>query len=202
MLKAMIEYNKQTDNDLWKLIKQDDQKAFRALFDRFWSKVFTTAFKYLKDKDTCAEIVNDLFLNIWNKRNQLEIESFQAYLTSSARYHVYKKLKSLKASPLELIENYDLLVDRPESSNPIDDKIKYQELESRIDTYLTDLPKRCREIFIMSRKENLSNDEIAEKLNISKRTVENQLTHALKHLRNALKDSSIILVLLRIMDNF
>ncbi len=198
----MLGYEKLTDNELWKLIKQHDQKAFRALFDMYWSKVFTTAFRYLKDKDACAEIVNDLFLNIWNKREQLEIVSLQAYLTSSARYHVYKKLKTIKTSPLELVENYDLLIDRIESNNPIDDKIKYQELEIRIDTYLTDLPKRCREIFIMSRKENLSNDEIAKKLNISKRTVENQLTHALKHLRNALKDLSIILVLLRIMDNY
>ncbi|MRX46265.1 RNA polymerase sigma factor [Pedobacter puniceum] len=198
----MLGYDKLTDNELWKLIKKHDQKAFRALFDMYWSKVFTTAFRYLKDKDTCTEIVNDLFLNIWNKREQLEIESLQAYLTSSARYHVYKKLKALKTSPLELVENYDLLIDKPENGNPIDDKIKYQELESRIDTYLTNLPKRCREIFIMSRKENLSNDEIAEKLNISKRTVENQLTHALKHLRNCLKDLSIILVLLRIMDNY
>lgn len=182
----MIGYDKQTDNDLWELIKQDNQKAFKALFDRFWSKVFTTAYKYLKDKDACSEIVNDLFLNIWNKRNQLEIEAFQAYLTSSARYHVYKKLKRLKASPLILVENYDLLIDGLESTNSIDDKIKYQELEIKIDTYLTYLPKRCKEIFIMSRKESLSNGEIAKKLDISKRTVENQLTHALKHLRNAL----------------
>ncbi|QEK50970.1 RNA polymerase sigma-70 factor [Pedobacter aquae] len=198
----MLGYDKLTDNELWKLIKQHDQKAFRALFDMYWSKVFTTAFRYLKDKDACTEIVNDLFLNIWNKREQLEIESLQAYLTSSARYHVYKKLKAIKTSPLELVENYDLLDDKADNANPIDDKIKYLDLENRIDSYLTALPKRCREIFIMSRKENLSNDEIAQKLNISKRTVENQLTHALKHLRNALKDLSIILVLLRIMDNY
>ncbi|KHJ37438.1 ECF RNA polymerase sigma factor SigK [Pedobacter glucosidilyticus] len=198
----MLGYDKLTENELWKLIKQHDQKAFRALFDMYWSKVFTTAFRYLKDKDACTEIVNDLFLNIWNKREQLEIESLQAYLTSSARYHVYKKLKAIKTSPLELVENYDLLDDKADNANPIDDKIKYLDLEKRIDGYLTALPKRCREIFIMSRKENLSNNEIAQKLNISKRTVENQLTHALKHLRNALKDLSIILVLLRIMDNY
>ncbi|WP_026903190.1 RNA polymerase sigma factor [Pedobacter glucosidilyticus] len=198
----MIGYEKLTDSELWKLIKQHNEKAFRTLFDRYWSKVFTTAFKYLKDKDACSEIVNDLFLNIWNKKNQLEIASLQAYLTSAARYHVYKKLKTLKKSKLELVENYDHLDDKSENSNPIDDKIKYLELENRLDDYLKALPKRCREIFIMSRKESLSNDEIAKKLNISKRTVENQLTHALKHIRTCLKNNLVILISIKLLDIF
>jgi RNA polymerase sigma-70 factor (family 1) len=194
----MIKHNELTDNNLWNLITKDDQKAFKALFERYWSVVFTTAFNYLKDREACTEIVDDLFLNIWNKRQQLQIESFKAYLTASARYHVYKKLKAIKTSPLELVENYDSLHHKADDNYNIEDKIRSLELEKRVEIYLRDLPKRCREIFIMSRKEQLSNNEIAEKLKISKRTVENQLTYALKHLRLSLKHLSILLILLGI----
>jgi len=192
----MILYNKLSDAELWDHIVKDDQIAFKVLFEKYWSKIFTTAFYYLKDQEACSEIVNDIFLNIWQKRTKLQIESFKAYLTASARYHVYKKLKAIKTSPLELVENYDLLHHKADNIFNVEDKIRCLELENRVEFYLRDLPKRCREIFIMSRKEQLSNTEIAEKLKISKRTVENQITHALKHLRVSLKDIYVILIML------
>ncbi|WP_369414055.1 sigma factor-like helix-turn-helix DNA-binding protein [Desertivirga xinjiangensis] len=76
------------------------------------------------------------------------------------------------------------------------DRLASIDLETQLDAYLENLPKRCREIFFMSRKQMLSNDEIAAKLGISKRSVENQITFALKHLRVSIKDISIALILL------
>jgi RNA polymerase sigma-70 factor (ECF subfamily) len=96
--------------------------------------------------------------------------------------------------PLTLVLN-DLEMDNLLDYNQGEHRIKNQELLQELDRYLEKLPKRCQEIFYMSRMDNLSNQEIAGRLGISKRTVENQITKALKHLRSCLKQLSTILCL-------
>lgn len=190
-----MQENQLTDLELWEAISQNnDINAFNMLFERYWSKIFTTAFSYLRDKEACNEITHDIFLNIWLKRNQLHIESFAAYLRASARYHVYKHQKLIKNTLVQYTDNLEC-IDSNSCSNNFDEEIRHTELESRIKKYLNELPKRCSEIFILSRMEHLSNDEIASRLQISKRTVENQLTHALRHLRISLKDLSVAILL-------
>ncbi|MES2276122.1 MAG: RNA polymerase sigma-70 factor [Bacteroidota bacterium] len=191
--------NQLTDIELWKAISEDDDTAaFSVLFDRYWSKIFTTAFSYIRDKEACNEITHDIFLNLWLKRKQLHIEFFANYLRASARYHVYKHQKILRAIPLQYTDDLEQMSHAPYTQD-CDEKIRYMELENRVEGYLNNLPKRCREIFILSRMENLSNDEIANRLQISKRTVENQITHALHHLRISLKDISAVLILYHYM---
>lgn len=187
--------NKLDDPVLWNMIRGGDSKAFNTLFDRYWSIVFTTAFYYIKDKEVCNNITHDIFLNIWVKRDVLEIESFKAYLTTAARYHVYKQNKSAKVIRLTYLENPEKL-ESGFCRNSADEKLSYLELEKKVNVYLKQLPQRCQEIFVLSRRENFSNDEIATKFGISKRTVENQLTSALKHFRISLKSLAFIIVLI------
>lgn len=187
-----------TDQELWKAIREDDPRAFAVLFEKHWSKIYTTAFSMLKDAEACSGIVHDIFLNIWIKREHLNIASFPAYLKAAARYHVYKHIKSLKASPIDYTDE-PLPLEKAVSQNTGDERIRYIELENKVELYLKELPKRCQQIFILSRKENLSNEEIAKRLGISKRTVENQLTHALHHLRISMKDLIVVLILLEIV---
>lgn len=184
-----------TDAELWDAIVMDDSHAFTMLFERYWSKLYATAYGYLKDAETCEEIVHDIFLTIWDRRKQLQIESFQNYLISSARYIVYKKQRAIKNSPLQLVEAYSE-IENPACNNTGDENIVYLELQDELDLYLMKLPKRCREIFTMSRRDHLSNDEIARQLNISKRSVENQITHALKFLRVSMKDIAIVVLII------
>jgi RNA polymerase sigma-70 factor (ECF subfamily) len=188
-----------TDHELWSSILQGSHTAFSILFDRYWASVYTTVYSYVKDETVSKEITHDIFLNIWLKRQQLQILSFSAYLRAAGRYHVYKYIKQAKAIPViysaELEESADLVC-----RNQGDENLGYLELKNHIDDYLGELPKRCREVFILSRQQHLTNDQIAGKLGISKRTVENQLTHALHHLRGLLKNISIgIFVWLLIM---
>jgi len=179
-----------SDQELWTSILNGDNAAFSILFDRYWTSVYTTAYSYLKDEAASKDITHDIFLNIWQKRQQLQILSFPAYLRAASRYHVYKYIKQAKALPVtyrpELEESATHVC-----HNQGDENLGCQELQHSIDEYLTGLPKRCREIFFLSRQQHLTNDQIAGKLGISKRTVENQLTHALHHLRGMLKDISI-----------
>jgi RNA polymerase sigma-70 factor (family 1) len=184
-----------TDSEIWEAISKSDITAFNLLFERYWSKVFGTAFSLLKDREVSIEIVHDIFLNLWLKRDKLKIGSFSGYLTSSARYHVYRHVKESKTRKLEYVDNWDL-VKSASNFNDGYEKIRSAELESMVEGALTKLPKRCREIFYLSRKENLSNDQIAQNLGISKRTVENQITSALRYLRVYSKDLYLILILM------
>jgi RNA polymerase sigma-70 factor (ECF subfamily) len=181
-----------SDHELWESILKGDQAAFSYFFKKHWQSVYTTVFFQLKDREVSKEITHDIFLNIWLKREHLEILSFSAYLKAAGRYHVYRHLKKEKIKPVAYneeigeLEGFAVL-------NEGDQQLSRQELENNVDEVVKALPKRCREVFILSRQEHLSNDQIAGRLGISKRTVENQITYALQHLRTMLKVISIFL---------
>lgn len=187
------------DDELWELIRIGSIPAFELLFDRYWQAVYTTAFSFLNDADAAAEIANDTFLNIWRKKNSLNIGSFKNYLTTSARYHTYKVLKEKKKMRLSYVENYDMLpVAEISVQNEGEEKIKYLNLQGEIEHALGELPKRCREIFLLSRIANLTNVEIADRLSISIRTVENQICIAQRYLQHNRKNIALTLVILAI----
>jgi RNA polymerase sigma-70 factor (ECF subfamily) len=174
-----------SDKILLNLMREGDPASFNALFDRYWEMLYATVFSVCSDREVCSEIVHDIFLNLWLKREKLQIESFKAYIVASARYHVYRHVKNARRKSLEYRE--DLEYSSRVSMNDGELNIHYQDLEKSVDKELEELPRRCKEIFTLSRREQLSNDEIATRLDISKRTVENQLTHALRHLRLSMK---------------
>lgn len=173
-----------TDTQLWNAVRVNDQLAFNKLFDKYWVSVYKTAYKYLRDQEASQEIVHDIFLSIWNRRHELFIDSFPAFLLTAARYQIYsrKKIKRL------IFDSTSELTADPHTSNDADIRIRQTELNNNLQLTLLELPNRCQEIFRMSRFECLSNDEISRRLGISKRSVENQLTVALRHIRFHLKD--------------
>jgi len=184
-----------TDAELWAAIRGGDELAFRKLYDRYWAVIYSTAFPYLHDRSDCAEIVQAIFLGIWLKRQTLDIGDFNSYLKAASRYQVYKRLK--KNGTLRILYKDSLAESSARSTrNQGEHNLQYQELQSSLEASLQGLPERCREIFLLSRKEHLSISEIAQRLDISRRTVENQLTRALQHLRHSLGDLFIVLLLL------
>jgi RNA polymerase sigma-70 factor (family 1) len=177
---------KVTDIELWNAIREGNEAAFRMLYDRYWPAIYSTAWSYLHDRQACTEIVQAIFLGIWMKRHELKIGAFYPYLKAAARYQVYKRLQ--KKGELKILYMDSLPdADGKAALNEGEFEINYRELQDSVDYHLQQLPQRCREIFLLSRKEHLSISEIALKLDISKRTVENQLTNALQHLRASLQ---------------
>ncbi len=185
----------QTDEQLWLAIAvQSCSKSFSILFNRYWSLIYKTAFTYTKDKELSEGITHDIFVNLWDKRTKLQIRSFSGYLSMAARYHVYKSIKSSKNLKIELVDQWDLNIE-PQTMETADGNIGYQEALLSVQHSLSVLPARCQQIFRMSRFEELTNEEIAQKLGISKRSVENQITTALQFLRENIKPIINIFIL-------
>lgn len=186
-----------SDAELWTLILSNDCRAFSALFQRHWLKLYKAANKFLHDEQASEEVIHDLFLNIWNRRQFLEIQDFNKYLKAAIRYQVYSYVKSQKATPIVYT---DSLIETGEyQPAQADTDIAYRDLESRLNEHLRLLPSRCKEVFLMSRMQHYSNFEIAEKLGINKKTVENHLTNALQSIRVNMKDILVLLVILGLM---
>lgn len=190
-----------SDEDLWLAIINDDSEAFAVLLKRYWKPLYTTAYGYLKDTEAAESVVQDIFIYLWEKRKKLAIENFEKYLNSSARYSVYKRLKVLRASPVSYKAPLEI-IDSVYTYNGGEENISVFDLLHHLNACLEPLPYRCKEIFVLSRVDQLSNNEIATRLQISKRTVENQITHALKHLRTYFKYSGILLVMFSFFDKF
>ncbi|OOQ57128.1 RNA polymerase sigma factor [Mucilaginibacter pedocola] len=175
-----------SDAALWDAVRHGDEWAFNALFNRYWVRLYNTCNRYLKNRETSEELVHDIFLNLWNRRADLEIRSFEHYLLNAVRYQAYNHIRTKKLSVIYLDDTAAI---ESAGANKADERIHQQDLELEVYNYLHALPKRCQEIFQLSRFNSLSNDEIAAQLGISKRSVENQITVALKHLRMCLKQT-------------
>ncbi|QTE38579.1 sigma-70 family RNA polymerase sigma factor [Mucilaginibacter gossypii] len=194
-----MNHTQQSDEDIFAAVKRNDKKAFTLLYDRYWELVYKKAFSYLHDTDTCMGIVNDIFVNIWEKRDALKIITFKNYLTSSARYRVYNAIKASNTSPVKYVADYEKLDDLSVVYNQAETSFEVNELSTDLDKLLDKLPSRCKEIFLLSRVNQLSNTEIAERLSISKRAVENQISLAVKHLKPAFKHYPAVILVVKLI---
>lgn len=184
-----------TDEELYRVVRLGDRKAFNLLYERYWELVYKKAFSYLRDVEAAGEITNDIFLNIWLKREVLEIITFQNYLTAAARYRVYNHLKAKRHLALTYVEDYEALNEK-QAVSAQEDPFSSSEIYMQVNRLLEHLPKRCKEIFLLSRIKHLSNSEIAAKLAISKRSVENQISIAVKHIRSNFRNFFSFLLIL------
>ncbi len=173
-----------SDETLWIATQNNDYRAFHTLFNRYWKKLHSTVLHYINDSEIAEQVVQDVFVVLWKRREHLKIEKFASYIHVTARYHVFKELKAKKKTVISYVDDYQSYDDGA-TTNMGELRLDYKDFENQVGNFLSPLPKRCREIFWLSRVENLSNDEIAEKFGISKRSVENQITIALKHIRNS-----------------
>lgn len=185
-----------TDIELWdSIVLKDDDKAFALFFDRYWLRLYKTALHFSKDEEMSKDIVNDIFLTIWNRRQLLQIDDFVAYLNAATRFQVFRLLKKKKAAKVSYVEEFPDHMQAEIQNEAIYNLDKF-DLEIQLNEELKKLPKRSATIFHMSRVQQLKNDEIAQILGITKHSVENQLSHAMKHLQIAFKNLPVLLLFL------
>lgn len=161
-----------------------NEAAFEAVFRQHYGVLCNYAHTYLRDRDEAEEIVQAAFLAFWEKRHSLEVHtSVKAYLFSMVRNASLNTLTRKKMQEKYAKEKL-LTTDSSESNQPVES----DELAQRIAAALQKLPEQCRVIFTMSRFEELKYAEIAAELNLSVKTVENQIGKALKIMREQLRD--------------
>lgn len=168
-----------SDLELLERLQRDDELALNLIFKKYWQPLFIAAYNLLKDKDTCEDIVQDIFIRIWDRRYELEIKTtLRSYLYAAVRYEVFRQIKLGNVRE----EFFERVGQTAFSPSPHED-LAYQELVGKIDSVISELPERCQKVYRLSREEQLSHKEISEKLKISTKTVETHITKALKHLR-------------------
>ncbi|BDD10906.1 DNA-directed RNA polymerase sigma-70 factor [Fulvitalea axinellae] len=180
-----------TEKKLIQRFKNGDAGAYEHIFKKYYASLCLFAMKHLKTKDLAEEVVQELFCKLWEKRDTLEPrESLKSYLYGAVRLNCLRLIRSetLHAKHHELIkkEMSDEVWPEEEKSNDI---------QARILEAVSELPEQRRRIFEMSRFDQLRQKEIAEKMNLAPKTVENQMGRALKFLRDRLKDCLPVLLL-------
>lgn len=174
----------QTERELLFLLKNGDERAFSELYNLYWEKLFISAYNKLKNRELCEDILQEVFISLWNKRQTLIIKTtLQNYLYASVTYKVYDVFrKNTDLLNNELLDKFD---QRIQESNP-ETVLMHQELIAQIEIAIEALPEKSKVVFKLSREEQLTYIEIAKKLNISTKTVEAHISKSLRLLRNSL----------------
>jgi RNA polymerase sigma-70 factor (ECF subfamily) len=183
----------ENDHILLKGLVAGREDSYNTLFNEYYMVLTVFAKTYLGEMDLAREIVQDMFVRLYESRHLLEnVDSLKSYLYRSVRNSC---LNFLKSSKIHHKHKERIRLEQSDAEYDILEEIQESELEQRIFQVVSTLPGRCRQIFRMSRVEGLKNDEIAQQLSISKRTVETQISRALKTLRVELASYLTVLVI-------
>lgn len=168
------------ENELILLLKQSNKDAFTTLYNRYWKQVYNFSRLYLTSQSVAEEVVQEVFIKVWESRDFVrEEDNFKGLLFIITRNLIFNlHRKSVNEDFYRMT-----VLSAMEDSYDIEEEIETRNLSEYIDLLIAELPPRRREIFILSRKENKSYKEIALLLDISEKTVENQISEALKYLR-------------------
>jgi RNA polymerase sigma-70 factor (family 1) len=180
----MVAHSAYSDQELVALLHKGDHAAFTEIYNRYWKRIFVLAAKKLLDLDEAKEVVQEIFIRLWERREQLVIDTnIVSYLSASVKYRIINRLDKVY-----IRKNYiDNLPGDVEVDNSTQEWLEFEEVQERLAKLVSDLPEKCRLVFIMSREQGLSHKQIAADLEISEKTVEGHLSKATKSLRMGLR---------------
>jgi RNA polymerase sigma-70 factor (family 1) len=179
---ALKKYTRYTPKELLDLIVQDNEAAFSELYERYWEKLFVIAFNRLRDKAAAEDIVHDVFTALWTNRHTHPVIAPENYLAVAVKYAVLNRVKQQIREREKRARSAEAA---PVSECRIETALHYKTIIERVKLEVEHLPVRCRLIFQYSREEGLPVKEIARRLRISPKTVENQLGKAVRQLKLA-----------------
>ncbi|OIP82744.1 MAG: hypothetical protein AUK44_06990 [Porphyromonadaceae bacterium CG2_30_38_12] len=187
---------------LWKKVyENDDLQAFDALHAQFYSALCNFTFSYLKDRESCEEVVSDVFVAIWQKRKELvDIRNIQSYLYTCSKN---QSIDLIRKNATRIQPNTNLYeIEIPEVYDNLLSPIEMKEFRANVQKAIDQLPPQCQLIFKMLMNDQLAYKEIAEILNLSRKTVEAQIAIAYKKITVLLKKMYIQSVLILIFQLF
>lgn len=190
----MHAYQSFNDQTLLTLLRQGDKDAYTVIYDRYKNLLYNHAYKKLGDPEEVKDVLQELFTTLWNKRVDIPVAmNLSGYLYAGIRNRILNLLshKEVENKYLTSIKQFT-----QEGDYSTDLAIREKEMADLIQKEIDQLPPKMREVFLLSRKENLSHHEIAEQLSISEQTVAKQVTNALRILRVRLGSFFLLLLLL------
>ncbi len=184
---AMGYFSELSDEELTALIKVDDHAAFAEIYKRYWKKLFVLAANKIDNFSEAEDIVQQIFVTIWERRAVLTIvSSLSSYLAVAVKYSIFKRLSKLArnahytsdAAAEEALEIAD---------HSTQNWLEFQEVKQRLTQLVATLPDKCRLVYQLTREQGYSQKQVAEALDISERTVQAHMNRAYKTLRTGLK---------------
>jgi RNA polymerase sigma-70 factor (ECF subfamily) len=176
------------DNELISQLQKGDRDAFKMLFDKYGTRLYQFSLKYLRDKEDAEDLLNEVFMKVWEKRSNLRTNtSFQSYLFTIAYNDIRQKFlkKGREEKYIQVFAEKNLV----ESGNG-EDQIDYTLIVQKINKAINLLPARRREIFDLSYRNELKNHEIAAKLGLSEQFVKNQLSISRKFIIDKIREDN------------
>ena len=181
-----------TDQALLQLMREDNKAAFTALYRSYWEALFIPTVKITRSKEDAKDILQEVFLSVWNRRKELDIKgSLSAYLQTCVRYKAidYIEKNITRRHYLDLLYKLDELSQSPVAET----QIYLKEIQQTVSGVVGKMPPKMRAVYQLSRQEQLSHQEIAQKLGISDETVKKHIHHALKLIRSSISRAGISL---------
>lgn len=181
------------DTESVRQLRMGDENAFKEIYDQYWHKLYVVAVSKVRVSENAKEIVQDIFLDLWQRREEIEINELERYLFSAVKYKVldFFRKEIMRQRYVDSIAEFS----QESEDNPAE-RLAFDELKTEILSAISHLPEKTRAIFELNRIEYKTADEIAHLLNIPSRTVEYHITQGLKSLRFHLRDYIISLLIL------
>jgi RNA polymerase sigma-70 factor (ECF subfamily) len=181
------------DQKLITALNHDDIFAFNELFHKYSQKIYNFTIKHVHHEEDVKDIVQDVFITIWNKRKVIDAkQSFNGYLFTITINAIRKHFRN-KTTNKKVLEKW--LKDKKVFSDVTKQTVEFRSLNERANKIIDELPPKRKMVFLLSREQGLKSNEIAREMNISTKTVENHLYLALRHLREKLKEETLLIIL-------
>ncbi|PTT02457.1 RNA polymerase subunit sigma-70 [Pedobacter sp. HMWF019] len=189
----MVSYAALQDNQLISLLKEGDSASFTEIYNRYKGELYVYACKIVKDEELAADLVQEILISLWDRRETLVFKSsIVAYLFTALRYKFFDWIDKQKVRT-DYAESFQLFID--EGDWVTDNQIAEKELMAFVEEQINKLPEKMKAVFLMSYKENLSYQEIGLRLNISEKTAHNQANNALRLLKSKIGAFALLLFL-------
>jgi RNA polymerase sigma-70 factor (ECF subfamily) len=164
-------------------ISEINRDTFRMLYELYWNKVYSYAKRILEDEQGAEDVVQQVFVSLWERRTEIQIQHIEGYLIRSVKYVCLNQLKKRQ----RYTDSEQLTVDSKKSDLRTDDNILYQELERTIERLLGPFTHKCQEMFRMRFQDGLDNQSIATHFDLSEKTIRNKLSITIGAIREKLK---------------
>lgn len=188
----MVVYASYSEDILVKKLQKGDNDAFTEIYNRFWKLLFAIAYKHIGSKEGAEEIVQDIFMRLWDRRGELEILNLGAYLATACKYAVFKQIAREKLRRDKIAGQHNLW---SPSAHDLESAIHARFLEQMLAVAVDALPTQCKLVYKLSEEEHLKLSEVAKELEISANTARNHLARARQIIRSTLREAGASMLL-------